>query len=229
MRRSALLLVPVLVCGAFAVDASAKPKPKPKPKPVCNLVTDEAGDAQYNGAVPGTDADDVVGGDIAGDAKTLTGVVRVGDLPAADPTWPTGRAYFLDFSSPASAEALFLSARVYPQGAQFVYGYRGVDPTTGLNTSYTLGTATGVVDAAKKEVRISAPLSGFASKGGIKPGTSLSSLAATTWRIAGQGAVPSQEVGPVRVPVGGLLLPFDDGAAVKPYVVGTPSCVKPGA
>lgn len=226
-RRVALIAVPLLLttCGSLVATAEAAKAPKP----VCNVITDAAGDAKYNGNVPGADGDDVISGDISSDGKTLTGVIRTAALAANDPVAPFGRAYFAEFAVKGVESVLFVSARTYPTGTQFVYGYRGVDPTSGLNTSYTLGMGTGAVDLAKKEVRISAPNLAFAPSGTkLSKGTKLISLTATTWRIAGQGVVASQQVGPARAPVGGVLLPFDDGAGTT-YLVGAPSCVKPGS
>ncbi len=231
MKTRATLLATSLLLTAGAGYASAAPKPRPKPKPVkpvCNLVIDDKGDSTYNN-VPGSASDDIVSADVASDGVTITGVVRVAGLTTPDPQAPFGRAFFAEFTAAGSADVLFLSARTYPQGTQFVYGYRGVDPTSGLNTSYTLGAANGVVDTAKGEVRISTPVKGFVdgAKAKLAMGSKLSALTATTWRMAGQGFVPSQSVGGTRVPLGGLLLPFDD-ATGGTYVVGTPSCVAVG-
>lgn len=221
MRRPVLLLVAATVV-ATTISANAAP-----PKAVCNLIKDGKGDASYNN-VPGDAGDDIVSADVASDGKVVTGVVRVAKLTVPNPASPLGQAFFTKFNVKGSPEILFLSARTYPQGTQYIYGYTAPDPNTGVNTSYTLGMATGVVDLAKNEVRISAPATAWKdAKAVIKKGTNLSSLLADTWRLAGQGVVPSQQVGPVRVPLGGLLLPFDN-ATGKSYVVGTKSCVVPG-
>jgi hypothetical protein len=230
MKSRAVLLAASLVLVGTAGYASAAPAKAKAAKPVCNLVADAKGDAAYNN-VPGADGDDIVSADVASDATTITGVLRTAALTSPDPQAPFGRGYFVLFSAPGSADQLFVSARTYPQGTTFVYGYQGVDPNTGVNTSYTLGQATGVLDAAKSEVRISVPIKALVdgAKAKLAPGTKLSALTAQTYRIAGQGFVPSQSPAPgaPRVPIGGVLLPFDD-ATGSSYVMSTPSCVVVG-
>jgi hypothetical protein len=228
--RAALCAV-ALVVPAGAGIAAAAPKPKPKPvKPVCNLVTDPSGDAVYNN-VPGSAGDDILSADVATDSTTLTGVVRLGSVAGNDPQAPLGRAFNVVFTAPGSPDLLFVAARLYPTGSQFVYGYQAVDPDTGVNTNYMLGTAAGVVDATKNEIRISAPVKAFVegAKAKLAPGAKLSGLGAEAYRIAGQGLVPSQVLvpGTPRAPLGGLLLPFDDAVGAS-YVMGTPSCVAVG-
>jgi hypothetical protein len=222
--RAVLLVLALLPVGAAS---SALAVTRPKPKPVCNIMVDDTGDASYNN-VPGDGNDDIVSGDLASNGKTITAVIRLASLAQPDPMAPTGQGFFVRWNAKGSDNQLFLSARTFPTGTQFAYGYSGADPTSGINTSYTLGAATGVVDTAKKEIRISAPNASFAAAGSKLPlNTKLLSPVAEAYRIAGQGVVPSQTVGGQRVPIGGLLLMFDD-AAGKSYVVGTPSCVTPG-
>lgn len=229
MRARAAVAATALVLTAGAGVATAAPKPKPKPvKPVCNLVVDEAGDANLSG-VPGGTGDDIVSADVASDGVTITGVVRTASLALNDPEWLNGRAYFAEFTAPGSPDVLFLQARNYPTGVIYSYGYSGVDPTSGINTSYTLGSATGVIDTAKKEVRISAPVKGFVdgAKAKLAKGSKLTALSARLFRQGGQGLVPSQTVAGTRVPVGGVNVLLDDAFGTS-YVVGTPSCVAVG-
>jgi hypothetical protein len=224
--RAIVLVFSLLPLGAAT---SALAVTKPKVKPVCQIIKDGSGDAAYNGVLPGDGNDDVVSGDLASDGKTVTGVIRLAALAQPDPMAPFGQGFFVRFTPKGTDKVLFVSARTYPQGTAFVYGYAAPDPNTGVNTSYTLGTATGVVDTAKKEVRVSAPAAGFsAAQVKLVKGLKLLSPTADTWRLVGQGLVPSQEVGGTRVPLGGVLLPFDD-ATGPAYVIGTPSCVKLGA
>jgi hypothetical protein len=228
MKARVILLSASLTLMGCAGIASAAPKAPAKP--VCNLMPDAKGDAAY-AVVPGADGDDILSADLATDATTITGVVRVAALATPDPQAPLGRNFTVLFTAPKSADLLFMSARTYPQGAKFVYGYQAVDPTNGVNTNYALGDATGVIDTAKAEVHISVPIKGFVdgAKAKLAPGAKLAGLTATIDRIAGQGFVPSQVFvpGTPRAPVGGFLLPFDD-AAGAPYVMGTPSCVVVG-
>jgi hypothetical protein len=229
--RAALLVTSLLVTGGIGTVSTATAKTKAKAaKPVCNLVSDPKGDATYNN-VPGADGDDIVSADIASDATTITAVLRAAAIPASDPQAPFGRNYTVLFSAPGSGDLLYLSARTYPQGTKFLFGYQAVDPNTGVNTNFSLGDATGVVDNAKGEVHISAPIKGFldGAKAKLAPGAKLAGVSATVDRIVGQGFVPSQSPAPgaPRVPLGGFLLPFDS-AAGGAYFMGTPSCVVVG-
>jgi hypothetical protein len=221
--RAVLLVLTLLPVGAATTAQAAK---RPTPKPVCNLVTDPAGDAGID-PVPGDANDDVVSADIASDAKKITAVVRMAAMGQPDPA-VLGRSISLEFTARGSENTLFLAVRTYPTGTKYLFGYTAADPNTGVTTRYTIGDATGSVDPAKKEVRITADNAAFAPSGTKLPkGLKLSALTASSDRIFGQGVVPSQEVGGQRAPLGGLTLRFDD-ATGKSYVVGTPSCVKPG-
>jgi len=200
-------------------------------RPVCHLITDPAGDPGPSWEkVPGDGSVDITSADIASNATTLTGVVRVASLTNPDPQAPAGQAYFLLFSVKGGNYPFFLSGRTYPTGNAWIFGYQAPDPTTGINTSYTVAQGSGVVDLAKSEVRISVPLSAIRATLRLPAGTVLRSLEALTYRIAGQGLVPSQQVGPVRAPLGGLLLQFDTAYAAPTtvYVAGSPSCVPVG-
>jgi hypothetical protein len=223
--RVALLAMSLLVTGGVGAVSSASAKTV---KPVCDLVQDAKGDAGYN-HVPGNNSDDIVSADVASNSTTITGVLRTAGLTVPDPEAPLGRNYTVLFTAPGSADVLYLSARTYPQGTQFFYGYQAVDPSTTVKTNYSLGSATGVVDTAKGEVHVSVPVKSFVAgaKAKLAPGAKLTGLEATVDRIVGQGFVPSQNVGPQRVPFGGLLLPFDDATGGS-YVMGTPSCVVVG-
>jgi hypothetical protein len=222
--RATILVLSLLPVGAAATATAAT---KPTAKPVCQIIKDAAGDAEYNGAVPGSDGDDITSADLASDGKKITAVLRLAAVSASDPSAPLGRGYFIEFGAKGSDSDLFLSARTYPTGTKYVFGYSAPDPNTGINTSYTIGDATGSVSPEKSEVRITAPNAGFAPSGTKLPkNTKLLTPTATVYRIVGQGLVPSQSVGGQRVPIGGFLLPFDD-ATGKNYVVGAASCVKP--
>jgi hypothetical protein len=226
MKARALLVASSLVVVGCAGIASAAPKAKP----VCNLITDAKGDATYNN-VPGSDGDDILSADVASDGTTITGVLRAAAIPANDPQAPLGRNYTVLFSAPGSGDLLYLSARTYPQGTKFLYGYQAMDPNTGVNTNYSLGEAAGVVDNTKGEVHVSVPIKGFVdgAKAKLARGAKLIGLSASVDRIVGQGFVPSQSPAPgaPRVPLGGVLLPFDDATGGK-YIMGTPSCVVVG-
>lgn len=223
--RSTIVALSLLALTS-APHAFAATKAKPKPvKPVCKIIVDDAGDAEYNGAVPGDAGDDILSADLASDGKNITAVLRLAALTANNPSAPLGQMFYLEFMPKGGGALLFLSARTFPTGVKFTYGYSGSDPVLPLTTSFAIGDAKGAIDLAAKEVRITAPLAGFAAQGKMTKGTKLDSLTAKSYRIVGQGLAPSQNVGPARAPIGGVSFPFDE-ATGKSYTVGTPSCVK---
>ena len=216
--RSTLLVLALLpALGGGVAQAAAAKK-------VCNIVQDDTGDAVLV-AAPGNDSDDIVSADLASDGKLLTAVVRTAGYTNPDPEAPLGRHYLVQFDAKGADTTLFLSARTYPQGTQFFYGYSGVNVV--VNTSYTQGAAQGFIDAAKHEVHITVPVSVFKDHGAKFLKGSKVTPTVTVYRMAGQGVVPSQQAGPVWLPLGGLSEAFDD-ATGKSYVVGTKSCVTPG-
>ena len=222
MRRTAISLALLSALAAGGVSSATA-----APKPSCNVITDATGDAVYNN-VPGDNAEDIVSGDLASDGKTLTAVVRVKALAYPDPQWAPGHVYSVSFGLKGmSADEIFVAARTYPQGVQYILGHRALDPTSGINTSYKDADVTGAIDTGKGEVRITVPVSALAKLGKISKGTVIKGATAKTERIAGQGVVPSQDAGGTRVPLGGLLLQEDISDGGKAYTVGAKSCVKP--
>ena len=188
---------------------------------VCKLIFDDEGDQ----SAPGDASVDIVGGDFATNGKQVTGIIRLKALTNPNPASPLGQAYFLTFTVKGSADQLTLGAGLYPTGNQFTYGYQGVDPTSGVNTSYTLGEAKGVI--AGNEIRITADIAKYPQAKFLKNGNKVTTLAADARRVYGQRVVPSQQVGPVRAPLGGLNLTHDD-ATGKTYTLGARSCVAVG-
>jgi hypothetical protein len=224
MRRTPVLLTAVLALSALTAAGAQAAAPKAS----CKIITDAPGDAEYNGAAPGADSDDIVSADLASNAKTLVAVIRPKALAYPDPQWAPGRVYSISFGLKGmEADEIFIAARTYPQGVQYILGHRGADPASGINTSYKDADVTGSMDTAKGEVRINVPLSAVAKLGKISKGSVIKGASAKIERIVGQGAVPSQDVNGTRAPLGGLLLQYDisDGAT-KPYAIGSPSCVK---
>ena len=201
----------LLLAGA----ATAAPAKTPA-KPVCNLISDPKGDTfalrsqdtagQYG---PQEDGMDIVSGDVASDAKTLTGVLRVANLSAVVPSSPGGVSFDINFLSATSDAPLYIRAVVTPAGATAEAGSRQTVAVTSLSTA--LGAGTVVVDKPKNEVRFSFPVALFASVGGLKPGSKLVFGDITTGRAITTRAV------------------FADVATeAKSYTVGSPSCVVPG-
>lgn len=181
-----------LVFGVSVADA-AKPKPK---KPVCNIVKDAGkNDATGYGMVttPNEPTLDIITADVATNAKTLTAVFRVAAADSAPNTAAMGRGFILTFKSGTTSveiEALVNSvANVWQDGK-----------------------GTGVVDTAKKEIRVHVPLSALPVA--LKPNTKITNLRASSWRW---GA--NQDV---------VLGMADDVTTNASYVVAWPSCVKVG-
>jgi len=213
-------LVRPAVCATLAaslvVAGAATAATKPKPKPVCNLVTDANGDA--NGffvtdtglpVPPSDDYLDVVSADIASDAKTVTAAIRPKAV-GADPMAPTGSAYYFNFS--IGGTPVYLTAQTDGSGA-WTYNYGDFAGEGG--TRNDLGTATGVVDAAKKEIRITASVKSWADP--IKAGaTKLTDLNVLAQRFIGVSGV------------GGATPSADEATSAKVYLAGAASCVKPG-
>lgn len=204
----ALAVCAALVGGGVGSSAFAAAKAKP----VCNLVVDAKGDGTGfvqtdQNYLPNDPNLDLVSGDIASNAKTITAVIRTDAQALSDSSAPTGRAYYANFT--VGDKELFLAARLDGAGAgTFSAGY--ID-----TTRTSLGEATGVVDTAKKEVRITAPLSVFAAQAVLKPGTKIVDLNLLSQRYvgaAGKGATPSA----------------DEATGGATYTAGAPSCVVPG-
>lgn len=210
-------LRPVLalaVCASVVAGGAAVAAPKkPAVKPACNLVVDVKGDgtgfvftdASY---LPNDANLDLISGDIASNAKTVTAVIRTDALTLSDSSSPTGRAYYANFT--VGEVALHLSAALDGSGeATYSAGFTET-------RRKSLGEATGVIDVAKKEIRISAPLSIFAEKAAIKPGTKITDLNLLAQRYVGNRSV------------GGVTPSADAAEGGKTYVAGAPSCVAVG-
>jgi hypothetical protein len=207
LRPATCLAVAVSLAAAGSVSAATKPKPKP----VCKLVTDAAGDASLTTAavIPPNEAGlDITSADIAANAKVITGVLRLADL-AEPATAPFGYSAVLFFNVPTSDNPLYFRYATSPLlGTTAEFGWDNPAADGGLTP---LGDAAVVVDQAKKEIRMSAPLKGFADQASIKLGTKVTSLTANTSRD-----------------LVALLVYADLAEGSKSYVVGQPSCVVPG-
>jgi hypothetical protein len=156
------LLAPALTAHATATRVR---------KPVCHLVSDPSGDATGTGtaATAPNDANlDIVGADIATNAKTLTAVVRLRALAMSDSASPTGREYQVVYN--VGTTTGFVDAVISPTG-----------------TSFAGGKGKGVVDLKKKEVRISVPLSALQVP--IPRTGKLTSIGARTYRVVGSDQI----------------------------------------
>jgi hypothetical protein len=217
--RVALTGTAVLVGALLGAPATAAVRVRP----VCHLVTDPRGDAATvtTPRVPGGDTDDLLSADVAGDGRTVTAGLRMAALQLPDPMAPTGRSYVLTFRLRGAPTTYFLAARTYPTGTRYEYGTYPVD-AVGQSYVRVLGHGTGSVSPATREVRVSAPVSGL---GAGRRGATLVELGAGVYRQWSQELMEDPGATPVHVPV--LATKFDEGAGDR-YVVGTPSCVRPG-
>lgn len=219
----------VLVGTAVLAEAltAAQAPAAAKAKPVCRLVSDARGDAAWLDRVPGGPTDDLLTADIASDGRTVTVVFRMADLQQPDPAAPLGHGYAFYFRVRGAAEATrhFVSAYTHPTGTRFVYGHLVEHPAG--PRAHVLGPARGAVSVAKDEVRVHAPAAGFRPPQ-VRRGATLSDLQVSTYRWWGPGVVEDPTVLGVTVPVTGIGTGFDTAVGSR-YVVGTPSCVRPGA
>jgi hypothetical protein len=207
--RSALL---VLAMAALAVV----PVGSARAAAACNLVVDRTGDG--SDLAGSNESLDIVSADLASDATTITAVLRVKKLLETSPTTPQARNYYLLFTSKKPVARLFLTATLY-QGGVARYGWGTVAPVDplGVLTLYddgqgVLNQATGSLDLAKNEIRISALVSDLSAKGSVKPGEQITRIQADTFYT-----------------VGNFIFEADTAQAKSPYVAGSPSCVKPRA
>jgi hypothetical protein len=226
--RATVLVLSLTAVGA-AGPALATVKHKPV-KPVCNLIRDDKGDEAVSIAgpgVPGSSNEDIISGDIASNATTLTTVVRTAALAQPDPEAPLGQAFMFFFNTKGSDKLWFTSISTYPEGTAYEWGYRETG-LGGLNANYVVGAGTGKVDTAKKEVRMSFSLAALHAAGATTTkGSKISGLAIETRRVLGQGVTGSPSAGGSQIPLSGSRLLFDD-ASGNSYLLGTPSCVTPG-
>jgi hypothetical protein len=205
-------LAALLAVAALPTASHAAPRPKPK---VCNLVVDPAGDS----APVASDAVDIVGGDIASDSRKLTAVIRLKKWADTEPTAPLGRVYQINLTGQGGETYAFMSYFTTPAGASFKYGYH--DATTNVDTG--TGTATGKVDPAKNEIRMTVPVGSLSQMGtgSFKSGARITGIEITVGRWL--GAYASADV------YGGFTSPADSAAAEKSYTGGSLSCVKVGS
>lgn len=203
MRPSLRTVVAACMVGSVALAGGAVAAPKDKP--VCNLITDPAGDTTGP-----TTALDIVSGDVASNGKTFTGVLRMAALSESDLSSPTGIAWGLRFASPSSDLPLYVLATKF-NGAEAEFTYGEVDGSRLME----LGTGKGVIDVAKKEVRIHVPAKGL----GIKASSKITEL-------TGQGRRATGNPNAVTLYSNA---DTSDPSTAKPYTVNAGSCVKPGA
>jgi hypothetical protein len=216
LARPALALGLVAAFAAAGVASAAPAKTAPAAAPSCNLMVDGKGDAQFRGAAPNDPNQDIVSGDIASDAKTVTAVLRLASFAATDPQSPLGRGYYVLFNAPGSDFPIYFNMQITPDLTRYTWG-TSETLATGSGSYVKKGAATGVIDTAKGEIRISVPVADVNGVAKVNPGTKLTNIAASATTVIGTSAS------------GGLVSTVDDATSTKPYIAGSPSCVTPGA
>ena len=208
----------------------------------CRLVTDPKGDgvATVHQAPPAVDdaADDgdldILSADVASNRTHVTAVIRLATLRGAtSPDSPTGRAWDLSFV--VAEQRYIVHAAAGPEGYGGIVYRVTFEEDHGDFGAYTgegIGSATVTLDTKAREVRITAPLSHFASWTPITPDRRLGGLRAITYTYAGTGGrvsyrVPNTDYG-AYVGGGGAGRSVDVALSKKTYQVGAASCVAVG-
>lgn len=207
-RYSSAVAVLVLAVPV-AVEAS--------PVQVCQLVVDERGDARDPklGAMA-DDADfDLLSGDIATNGTTVTALLRLARLPET-PSPLVGTTYRFTFSVDGG-RYVYLSADV--AGLATGFSAWEHDQASPVGGTHRVGVATGVVDTARREVRISTSVTTFSQP--ILASSRLTALRMDSSRWYGYGGDPI--VG--RTGTGSRI---DEAESPATYRAGTPSCVAVG-
>lgn len=190
----AAALVASLAAGGFASAAT-----KPAPKPVCNLVTDDAGDASALGVGdPSSNALDILSADVATSAKTLKAVIRVKDIKADNFT-QQGKEFKFIFS--VAGSFYYLRVQSTP-GLGDSYDYGTLPTQDGTSTS--VGAAEGSYDTATNSVIFTIDKSLL----GVKSGTKIGDFLARSY-----------------ISLGAQFIGWDDATASTTYVDQTKSCV----
>lgn len=207
--RAILLTAAVASCTLAGVHAEAASKAKP----ICKNVIDDKGDVVLTQAAEQSKtpdpALDIVSADLGSNTKAVTAVIRLDKLARPASTSPAGTVYELRVTHAKSDLVYTLWAHV--TGATATYGVGTVDgasPQPELVKS--TGTATGVVDVAKSEIRITAP---YSALGGAKVG-----VKAAIDLVVVKRSAANQYYGRYA----------DSASGGKGFVFGAPSCVKVG-
>lgn len=210
MKIHAVLLASALL--ATGVGVSAEAATKAKPKPMCKNVIDDKGDVVLTQAAPESatpdPALDLVSADLGSNSKVVTAAIRVDKLARPASTSPAGTVYELRVTHAKSDLTYVLWAHV--TGATATYGVGTVDTSSSAEIAESTGTATGVVDLAKSEIRITAP---YSALGGAKLG-----LKAGIDSVVVKRSAANQYYGRYS----------DDASGGKSFVFGAASCVKVG-
>lgn len=193
------------------------------PRPVCDLVTDPAGDVMPPSPGIANGDYDLRSADVATDKRQLTAVIRLTSLAPDEGVSVADRVYEFDFT--ANGHAFGLQAALLTGGVSYqAVAYDTTAPGGQYGTS--LGAISGVVDTARHEIRMTAPLSMFAKYASFKQ-TYVDHLEVTSARAVGYGAV-APPGGKVSIGSEAIALVVDDASSTARYLPGRRSCVAVG-
>lgn len=219
MRAQRVGIAVVVAVGVWAAPLAHATAPRP----VCDLVTDPSGDVTP--AAPGVQNGDydIRSADVATDGKLLTAVIRLTSLAPEDTSSPMARDYEFDFV--ANNSSFGLQASLLTGGVSYEAVYYGTNAPAG-RTGTDLGVITGVVDATRHEVRMTAPLSMFAPYASFKQ-TYLDQLYVTSGRAVGHDGTTTPG-GKVSIGSQSTAVIVDDASSKARYLPGRASCVRVG-
>jgi hypothetical protein len=220
-KRSAVAvgLAAVLVAPVSAWAGPGTP-------PSCNLIRDPAGDTSSE--VP-NDVDrelDITSADVAVIGDEVVVALRLTHLAAADPTEAQGRTYEFDFTA---KERNFIVMGSLLTGAStfdvFISDQRLEEGKSGGRAGTGIGSAVGIVDTVRNELRMRAPVKIFEPYAPLRKGTALYDLSAFTYRA--NGMAMDKEGVPVHTAFSGGLGVDQAWGRSASYRVGRTSCLKP--
>jgi hypothetical protein len=192
--------------------------------PTCTFATDPRGDAgrpvvgDSAARGPNDDGVDLTELTLGSDRSQLAVAIRLAastsPLDGAD---GDRRSFLVAFRARGARDAAYLEATVANGTWSYTFGaVRGYG--TGQERHEPLGAATGRVDAARAEVRISVALTALARVAAVSPGTPLDDIRVTTSRHARNGAGPTGSESQLFLLAGDLLRPD------RSYVAGSAPC-----
>jgi hypothetical protein len=206
---AAALVVPMCL-GVTNASATTKKKKPPAKKPTCNLIKDGPGDATLdpngNPTMPNDPSLDIVGGDFATNASTMTVSIKLAatdnTVQGAGNSSQVGRVYRLFFT--VRGDTRSLDVGIVPIADGFSHPELDSWPTGAFAQS---------IDTVNHVIKFSVPISTLPGPQ-PKVNEKISNLTVTSWR--GLGA--KNTLGKV-----------DTGAATVAYASAWPSCMKVGA
>ncbi len=199
---------PIVAVVLVAALSGLGALPSASAAPACNLVTDPAGDAEIVTAQPGLD---VVTGDVASNAKTITAVIRLAGPPGGgNPQAIGGTRYYFEFLPTGATKSQYLFAAV-PFTGEPTFHTGEITMETG-RSSFSTDPEPVKGSIKGNEITISAPMAAY-QRANVKPGKKLGTLAVETFALASAGGQ-------------GLLIAVDEAVSSKTYISGSRSCLR---